>query len=163
MDANTYTSANVLIRSYLAGDERAAIGVFERSVRELAPKKYRPDQVRAWLGGSRDTVRWAERMRDRETFVAMEGDKMLGWIEMERDGHLDMLYCLPEAAGTGVAGALYDALLQRAADLRISRLVAEASRFSEPFFKARGWVVDRHDEVRYDAVAIGRAVMSFTL
>lgn len=77
-------------------------------------------------------------MRAREVFVAEDDALLLGWIEFESDGHLDMLYCAPEAARTGVAQQLYDTALERAKALGITRFFAEASLFSESFFRRNG-------------------------
>jgi putative acetyltransferase len=92
----------VQIRRFRDSDTEALIALFERSVLELGPKKYSAEAVGEWAGGVKDVERWRQRMRRSETFVAEdENGTLLGWIEFERDGHLDMLYCSPEAAGTG--------------------------------------------------------------
>ena len=151
---------NVIVRKYEAGDEHAAIGVFEQSVREIGPAKYSAEQVAAWLSGNGDPKAWAMRMLGRETFVALDGGRVVGWIEMENDGHVDFLYCSPEAAGQGVAGALYDALLARAREMRLPRLFSEASRFAESFFLKRGWKLDAREVVERQGIEIQRARMS---
>ena len=153
----------MIIRRYKAGDEDGAIDVFLRSVRELGPAKYSQEQVCAWIAGRRDPALWAARMSGRETFVACDDERIIGWIEMESDGHLDFLYCAPEAAGKGVAGALYDVLIARAHENGLGRLFAEASRFAEPFFLKRGWSIDAREAVVREGVEIERARMSLVL
>lgn len=153
----------MIVRRYEAGDEHAAIGVFVQSVRVIGPSKYSTAQVDAWLSAHRDPQAWAMRMLGRETFVALDGGRVVGWIEMENDGHVDFLYCSPEAAGQGVAGALYDELLARVREMRLPRLFSEASRFAEPFFLKRGWKVDAHEVVVRQGIEIQRARMSLEL
>lgn len=148
------------IRAFRDSDTEELIALFKRSVLELAPKKYGAEAVRAWAGGKKDVDGWRRRMSGAETFVAEEDGAIRGWIEFERDGHLDMLYCLPESAGTGVAQMLYDAAVARARELGIRRFFAEASRFSESFFLKNGWTIDQREILLRDGAEIPRARMS---
>src|ERR1700693_4572497 len=151
------------IRPYQNGDEVAIVNLFLRSVLELGPAKYSDNQVKAWAACAperADPGAWAERMRDRETLVAAEGEKILGWIELARGGHLDMLYCAPEAAGRSVADELYRAIVARARRLGIHSLFTEASLFAESFFRKHGWNLDEREVVIRNGVEIPRARMS---
>lgn len=148
------------IRAFRDSDTDTLIELFKRSVLELGPAKYSADAVRAWAGGEKDVNRWRRRMAAAETFVAECDGEILGWIEFERDGHLDMLYCSPTAAGKGVAQRLYDFAVQRARELGILRFFAEASRFSESFFLKNGWTVDQREILVRDGAEIPRARMS---
>ncbi|MEO6914206.1 MAG: GNAT family N-acetyltransferase [Candidatus Baltobacteraceae bacterium] len=148
------------MRPYRNGDERDLVHVFHRSVREVAIARYSDLQVRAWSSSVPDPKEWRKRMRQRETFVADNGSTLVGWIELVKNGHLDMLYCAPEAAGTGVAGRLYDEIIRRAHELILMRLFTEASLFAESFFRKRGWKVDEREIVIRAGVEIPRARMS---
>lgn len=152
-----------VIRRYSKDDAGAVLEVFKRSVQGIAPARYSHAQVVAWAGSDHNIDEWASRMEARETIVACEGDRIVGWIEMEPNGHLDMLYCIPEAAGTGIAGQLYDVLLQRARQIGLRRLYAEASVFSESFFMKRGWQIDLREVITHNSVPINRARMSIVL
>ena len=154
---------HLIVRRYEPGDEHGVIRVFASSVRTIAPAKYSEEQVRAWLAGRRDPIAWAKRMRNRVTFVACNGNAIVGWIEMEADGHVDFLYCSAEAAGKSVAGGLYDALLPVARELGLRRLFSEASHFAESFFSKRGWTVDAREVVVRETIEIARARMSLVL
>ena len=156
----------VTIRPYQPGDEQAIVAVFLRSILELGPAKYSDKQVKAWTACApqqADSEAWGERMRSRETLVAVEGEKILGWIELVRSGHLDMLYCAPEAAGRGVADELYAAIVARARELGVASLFTEASLFAESFFRKHGWKLDEREVVIRNDVEIPRARMSLEL
>lgn len=148
------------IRRFRDSDTEALIALFKRSVLELGPKKYSVEAVREWAGGEKDVDRWREEMQQSETFVAEDAGTILGWIEFENDGHLDMLYCLPEAAGTGVAQQLYDVALERAREMKITRFFAEVSRFSESFFLKNGWTIEYRETLVRNGVEIPRARMA---
>jgi putative acetyltransferase len=86
-----------------------------------------------------------------------------GWIELEGNGHVEMLYCAPEAAGHGVAAHLYAAAELLARERGLTHLTTDASRFAESFFGKHGWHVDERETVTRFGVEIQRARMSKTL
>ncbi len=131
------------VRPYAPGDEVAMAALYQASVRALGPADYSPEQVEAWAGAGPTALRFGERMLDgRRAFVADRADgELLGFIDLEADGHIDFLYVAPEAKGRGVADGLLDAveLAGRSADIR--RLYSEASEAARRFFVRRGFVV----------------------
>ena len=157
------TAVGVTIRPYRDGDAPALCKLFFRSVRDVGPAKYDDAQVRAWAAAVPDPTRWAERMRGSETYVAERDDTIAGWIEFERDGHLDMLYCAPEFAGRGVAARLYALAEARARELGVTRFFTDASRFAQSFFRKHGFALDYHEEIVRHGVVIQSARMSKTL
>jgi putative acetyltransferase len=154
----------VTVRRYRDGDSTALCELFFRSVREIGPAKYDDAQVRAWAHAVPDATAWGRRMRANETFVALRADGVpLGWIELETAGHVEMLYCAPDAAGRGVAAQLYAAAESLACQRGLTHLTADASRFAESFFFKNGWRVDERETVTRFGVEIQRARMSKTL
>ena len=151
------------VRRYRETDAAALCEIFFRSVREVGLAKYDDAQVRAWAHDVPDAAAWGKRMHANETFVAVRDDVPVGWIEMEADGHVDMLYCAPEAAGRGVAAQLYAAAEGLAHERGLARLTTAASRFAESFFRKQGWNVDERETVTRFGVGIQRARMSKTL
>ena len=156
---------DVHIRGYRDGDAQALIDVFERSVRAIGPSKYSDMQVAAWIGGAkRDALSWNRRILPREAYVAERRDgRIVAWIEMEPNGHLDYLYCSPEAAGRGVADKLYVVLLAGARKLGVRRLTTEASTFAESFLTRRGWRAEGRETVERSGIRIDRTKMSLDL
>ena len=103
-------------------------------------------------------------MRENATFVAVDDDgTAAGWIELEADGHVDMLYRAPEAAGRGVAAVLYAAAEAYARERGLKHLTTAASRFAESFFLKHRWAIDERETVTRFGVEIQRARMSKTL
>jgi putative acetyltransferase len=158
------TAGRVTIRRYRDGDAARLCALFFRSVREIGPAKYDAAQVAAWAHDVPDANVWGARMRGNETFVAVDDDGVpAGWIELEADGHVDMLYCAPEAAGRGVAAQLYAVAEALARERGLTHLTTHASRFAESFFRKHGWSVDERETVIQFGVAIQRARMSNSL
>lgn len=126
------------IRRYDGTDSEATLTVFQRAVREVSSRDYDPVQIAAWSQVD-DHVRWAERRASRPTWVAVHGPLVIGFTDLEPDGHLDMMFVHPEHQGLGVASGLLAAVetAARAADL--ARLFTEASITARPFFERRGF------------------------
>jgi ribosomal protein S18 acetylase RimI-like enzyme len=102
----------IAIRAYDRRDAAGTAEVFYRSAREVALSDYTVAQVKAWVPGPLDPVREHQRSSDgRLVLVAVdEDDRVVAFIDLEADGHIDRLYCAPEAAGRGIASQLYDTL-----------------------------------------------------
>jgi putative acetyltransferase len=157
-------AGSVRIRRYREGDAEPLCRLFFHSVREIGPAKYADAQVRAWAHELPDANAWSARMRENATFVAVGADDAAaGWIELEAEGHVEMLYCAPEAAGRGVAAQLYAAAEGLARERGLTCLTTAASRFAESFFRKRGWKVDERETIVRFGVGIERARMSKTL
>ena len=106
---------------------------------------------------------WRQSQLDQEaaerTLVAVDdADQVIAYGDLEADGHIDHLYCSPEAAGSGAAGAVLDALLARAEGL--PRLYVEASELARGLFERKGFVVERRRDFEIRGVAIHNYAMA---
>ena len=131
------------IRLYENKDAASLAELFIRSVVEIGPKDYTRAQVEAWAARAPGPEDVAARCADgRTVLVAVDGhDTVLAYGELEADGHLDHLYCLPEAAGKGIASALYDALEAVAYQEGLTRIYTEASEAARRLFLHKGFDV----------------------
>ncbi|HEY6237025.1 MAG TPA: GNAT family N-acetyltransferase [Candidatus Elarobacter sp.] len=164
MEREDDPAGGVTIRRFRDGDAEALCEIFFRSVHAIGPAKYDDAQVRAWAHDVPDAGAWGRRMRANETFVAVrDGDVPIGWVELETGGHVEMLYCAPEAARRGVAARLYAAAEALARERGLTGLTTDASRFAESFLRKHGWSVDERETVIRFGVEIQRARMSKTL
>lgn len=152
------------IRPFEPTDAPVVCEIFFRSVREVAGSRYDAAQVAAWAPGVPEPERWLERLVAYDTFVAIDADgTAVGWIAMSPAGYVDMLFCLPQATRRGVADALYAAVERVAVARRLATLTAHASLLAQSFFARHGWVVDRHEVIDRNGVALPRAEMSKVL
>ena len=138
------------IRAYDPNDAADLADVFFRSVRQVALSDYTPAQVSAWAPEPR-TAEWAhgEASDGRLVLVAAnDNDRAVAYIDLEPDGHIDRMFCAPEAAGQGIASGLYDAVEAAAREQGITRLFTEASELARRLFERKGFVVlERQDLV----------------
>jgi putative acetyltransferase len=155
----------VSVRRYALEDAAALANVMWRSVRIAALADYRVAQTEAWLPAPRSVEemhRWAS--DGRIVLVATSEDGQIGgYVDVEADGHIDHLYCLPEVLGTGVAGALYDALERLAREVGIVQLRVEASEAARRFLAKQGFRVEERREWELRGVPIHNYVMSKVL
>ncbi|MUI16046.1 GNAT family N-acetyltransferase [Massilia dura] len=147
--------AQCAIRACLPGDAAALAELYRRSVGHFGPRAYSPAQVAAWAGGISAEKIAACCGDGRHVAVAVApDDTLLGWGDLEQDGHVDFLYCAPEAEGRRVGSALYDTLETHARAAGMARLYVEASELARHLFERRGFLLLRRNELIVNGVAI---------
>jgi len=136
----------LLIRPWEPSDAPVLSALYEASVRALGASDYSPAQVEAWASLTPSAEALAGHMSDgRMRLVAMMGD-IAGFIDVEDDGHIDLLYVSPAAARLGVAQGLLEAAEALAGLNGLNRLFAEASETARPLFDRLGYsIVARRD------------------
>lgn len=151
----------VSIRPYQAGDAEGMSRLYRRSVENVGRLDYSAEQVAAWAGLTPSPERLHQTSTDgRLMLVAVDADgAAIGFIDLEADGHIDLLYCAPEVKGAGVAAALYDELERMARQRGVTGLYSEASEAARRFFLKRGFV-ELH---RRDLVVGGVPIHNFAV
>ena len=144
------------IRPARPDDAPALAALFHAAVHGIAAAHYTPAQVNAWAPEVPDPARFAARAADGRTLLvaADDGDAPLAYGDVEADGHIDHLFCRPDAAGTGVTAALYEAIEAAARRRGIARLYTEASEPARRFFLKRGFRVLERNDFELGGVAI---------
>ena len=130
-------TAKLSVRDYLPTDLDAVIAIFLGAIREIASKDYDRAQVDAWA--QVDRAGWAERRLSRPTWVAVRDQTLVGFTDLEPDGHLDMMFVHPAYQRIGIASLLLETVETAARDQGIPRLFTEASITARPFFEKRGF------------------------
>ena len=135
------TMAGVVIRPLGQTDIGPLIEVFRAAVLVTARRDYSEEQVRAWAPDEIDSVIWAKRYDTRLAWVAEIDTCVVGFVELEARGHVDMMYVHPAHQRRGIATALLAELEGKAREEGADRLFTEASITARPFFERRGFVV----------------------
>ena len=135
------------IRDYEQADTPAIARLFYETVRSVNRADYSEEQVRTWAPGVPDPEEWHARMADRRTLVAEEGGEVVGFAELEEDGHLDMLYVRGDSVGRGVGRRLYRTVEREARGRGLGQIFTEASVTARPFFERRGFRLVRERTV----------------
>ena len=155
------TEATIRIRTFRDDDAPALAEIFHAAVHGIAARHYTSAQVRAWSPAPADPARFAARGRDGRTLLvaADAKDRPIAYGDVEADGHIDHFYCAPDHAGTGVAGALYQALEAAARERGIARLFVEASEPARRFFLKHGFAELHRRDFAIGGVAIHNYAM----
>lgn len=155
------TPSRFRLRAYSSADAAEMSELYYESARELGARRYSREQVAAWAPAPVDPRTVHARATDGRTtlIVADDRGRLLGYGDLEPDGHIDHLYCRPGAAGTGVAATLLDELITQASDSGIERLYVEASELARGLFERRGFTVLHRRDFDVGGVAIHNYAM----
>lgn len=151
------------IRDYRTADAPEIARLFYETVRSVNRADYSEEQVRAWAPHVTDPEEWHTRAAGRRTLVAEEGGEVVGFVELEGDGHLDRFYVRKDAVGRGVGRRLYEAVEREARALGLGRIFTEASITARPFFERQGFRVVRRRTVTVRGVSMTNFAMEKSL
>lgn len=135
------TLAGITIRRFQVSDTREIMTLFYETVHEVNIRDYSQAQVDAWAPKEMDYDSWQKGLSSKLTFVAELGSAIVGFAELEENGHIDRFYCHKEYQGVGIGTRLLSAIEEEACRHGIARLFTEASITAMPFFVKRGFVV----------------------
>ena len=129
------------LRAYTAADAHAMSVVFLRAVRETARAHYSPEQVEAWAANFGDLASWAAARAAARTHLAIVDGHVAGFIDLNDDGYIDMLFVDPEFGRQGVASALLASVVALARQCGLPALTTFASLTSRPVFERHSFLI----------------------
>lgn len=135
------------IRSYQTNDARLIADLFHCAVHRIDPSIYSKAQQEAWAPTPPDYSCWQTRLAETHPSVATLDNQVVGFVELETDGHIDCFYVHPDHQRKGVAQTLFDHLLADAKRRGMSHLYVEASKVAEPFFRKNGFITVTENQV----------------
>jgi putative acetyltransferase len=134
------TSPSITIRAFQPGDAPSIAQLFHETVRTINCHDYSQAQVQAWAPDDLNFRNWAVVCSSRSTFVAeTEAQMIVGFAELEQNGHIDCFYCHKQFQRCGVGQHLYQAIEAKALEIGVSRLFSEVSITAQPFFLRMGF------------------------
>ncbi|MEH6662991.1 MAG: GNAT family N-acetyltransferase [Parasphingorhabdus sp.] len=144
------------IRPFQERDAELLAELFHASVHRLGGLDYSSAQLSVWSPAKPSASRYVKQASDGRVFLIAvdENDQPIGYGDLERDGHIDHLYCHPDFAGKGVGKAIYQQLERAAKKQGISRLFVEASEAARRLFEQQGFSMDKRVEQMIDGVQI---------
>jgi len=140
------------IRRYKVGEESDIWNLFYDTVHQVNSRDYTPEQIEAWAPSLDAPQNWVFRLQQKRPFVAVQEGRILGFAELENNGHIDCFYCAYDFQRKGVGSALFSMIEDEAKHLGLSKLFTEASITAVKFFKSQGFEVSREQVVRHNDV-----------
>ena len=95
----------------------------------------------AWAPDEIDARQWTHRFDNKAVWVADLDGTPVGFVDVARDGLIDMLYVHADHQGSGIASLLLRTVEASARTHGLLRLFTEASITARPFFEHRGFRV----------------------
>ena len=129
------------IRRYRPGEEGAVWSVCFAATRESIARDYHPDLIERWDPQDKDMRKWVERLAQKNPFVAVVDDQIVGMAEIQKDGFIDYFYVHPRWQGKGIGKALLAAVEREAAKTDARAISADVSVTAKSFFLSKGFSV----------------------
>ncbi|NMG21880.1 GNAT family N-acetyltransferase [Brasilonema bromeliae] len=135
------------IRLFRTQDTEQIAQLFHETVREVNIRDYSNNQVKAWAPDDIYFRNWSEVCLKRITYIADEEGIIVGFGELEPNGHINCFYCHKNYQRRGVGSQIYQAIEAKALELGLDRLFTEASITAKPFFQHMGFSVVKEQQV----------------
>ncbi|TPE53417.1 GNAT family N-acetyltransferase [Maribrevibacterium harenarium] len=142
------------IQPYSPDKAREVTNLFYAAVNGIADDVYSPQQKAVWAPEPVNYAAWAARLAQTQPFLAICAGAVVGFMELEADGHIDCTYTHPEFQGRGVASMLYAYLETEAIRKGIGRLYVEASIVAKPFFSKLGFTEVKQNTLQRQGVEL---------
>jgi putative acetyltransferase len=135
------------IRLFQEQDVEQIALLFHQTVREVNIRDYSINQVEAWAPDDIYFRNWAKACSEKLTYVAEDEGLIVGFGELELNGHIDCFYCHKNYQKMGIGKEIYHTIEAKANELGINYLHTEASITAKPFFLKMGFKVVREQKV----------------
>ncbi|MBD2564415.1 MULTISPECIES: GNAT family N-acetyltransferase [Nostoc] len=135
------------LRIYEIADTEEIMKLFYDTIHEVNIHDYTQEQVDAWAPAKMDIDVWIKSLGSKFTYVAEEQGKIIGFGELEANGHIDRFYCHKNFQRKGIGKRILEQLESKAKALGIEKLFTEASITAKPFFERHNFIVIKQQEV----------------
>lgn len=150
----------MMIRRYRPEDLAQMARLFYDTVHSVNAADYSPAQLDAWAPRDMDADRWGRLFARHYTLVALDGEKITGFGDIDETGYLDRLYVHRDYQRRGVASALCGRL-ERA--FAVEKILTHASITARPFFEKRGYRAVESRWVERNGVGMRNYAMEKTM
>ena len=153
----------MIIRPFQKQDGDRIAKLFHDTVREVNIRDYSLAQVRAWAPDDLNFCDWEAECLDTFTYVAEEKGEIVGFAQLEANGHIDCFFCHKNYQRCGVGTRLYRAIEAKALELGLELLFVEVSITARAFFKSRGFSLVKEQQVSCRGEKLTNFVMEKSL
>ena len=154
LQANHFS--HITLRPYTPEDCEEISILFYETVHTVNAKDYSRQQLDVWATGSIDLAAWNKSFLAHTSFVAVDGETIAGFGDIDSSGYLDRLYVHKDYQGIGISTALCEKL---EASVESATVTTHASITARPFFEDRGYVVKREQQVERQGILLTNYVM----
>ena len=143
------------IRKYLESDCKILSELFYNTVHTVNAKDYTKEQLDVWATGEVDLEKWNQSLKEHYSVVAVEGEVIVGFGDIDSTGYLDRLFVHADYQRKGIATAICNQLEQAVQ----GNIVTHASITARPFFEKRGYTVVKEQQVERQGIFLTNFIM----
>lgn len=144
------------LRDYRTSDLKEMTELFYHTVHQVNAADYTREQLDVWATGTVDLKEWDKSFLEHETCIAIIGEQIAGFGDMDQRGYLDRLYVHKDFQRRGIASAICDSLEKK---VEASVFTTHASITARPFFEKRGYRVKKEQQVERGGILLANYVM----
>lgn len=144
-----------MIREYQTLDGKELRELFYHTVHTVNAKDYTKEQLEVWAERQADLEQWNQSFQEHYSIVAVEGDMIAGFGDIDKNGYLDRLFVHADFLRKGIGTAICDRLEQKIK----GKILTHASITARPFFEERGYKVIKEQKVERSGVLLTNFVM----
>jgi len=141
------------IRAFEHADLAQVVSCFTESVRVTASLDYDSRQIDVWAPIDPNLDAWHKRLAGGDSWVADVQGVVTGFVRIEPNGLIDLLYVHPLHARVGIGGELLRFACSTAAKHGARQLEANVSLTARPLFQKAGFRVEEERHFDYKGVA----------
>ncbi len=146
----------MIIRQYKPNDCEKLVNLFYNTVHTINAKDYSQQQLNVWATDKIDLEAWDKALSENYTVVGVENDIIVGFGDIDKSGHLDMLYVHKDYQRQGIATAICNKLEQA---VKVNKIITHASITAKPFFEQRGFKVVKEQQIERNGIALTNYAM----
>ena len=148
-------AGSISIHPYDPKYANALLEVFYTAIHSACTNEYSAEQRAAWAPKDIPQDFWQEKMRKLMPYVAVKGDKVVGYADVQKDGYIDHFFVHGVYQKQGVGAALMQALLMK----EKPRYHSNVSDTAKGFFMHYGFTVLKRQRVLLSGVALNNSCM----
>lgn len=143
------------IRRYQKSDCEELAKLFYNTVHTINIQDYSVEQLNAWATGQVDLKKWNQSLQEHFSVVAVMGETIVGFGDIDKTGYLDRLYVHGDYQRQGIATGICDCLEKEIQ----GNITTHASITAKPFFEKRGYKVIKKQQVERQGIFLTNYVM----
>lgn len=147
----------ITVREFKVGDEGGLWSVFYSSIHQVCSNDYTDEQIQAWAPADLDPAIWISKIQSIKPFVAITGEKVIGYADLQEDGKIDHFFVHGDHQAQGVGNCLMKKIIEKGANKK--RLYSEVSHTAKAFYEKNGFKVTKVQQVKMHGVTLSNNIM----
>lgn len=128
--------------------------LYEVCIKKSCSDDYTGNQIKAWISSSYKKYFWEHILLYQKVWFAYENQKLIGWITLKNEHHIDYLFVAPDYQRLSVASSLFHQVYTYVKQNKVIELTAEVSLTALNFFLSIGFTIRKEQSIQKGDVAL---------